>query len=176
MGKMNFNNEQIKQIIDTIVIVVDSREQKNQHITSMFDKYGINWERRKLNSGDYSAYVPINEELGIFEEINLEDELCVERKKNCDEIIQNLTKHRDRFYREFERSGAKIPILIEDSFKNAVKGYYRSDIPPKTFLGALFSFVDHNDTFFYFIGDDSLSALWIYDILKYRIRSKLKNL
>ena len=67
MGKMNFNNEQIKQIIDTVVIVVDSREQKNQHITSMFDKYGINWERRKLNSGDYSAYVPINEELGIFD-------------------------------------------------------------------------------------------------------------
>ena len=102
--------------------------------------------------------------------------MCVERKKNCDEIIQNLTKHRDRFYREFERSGAKIPILIEDSFKNAVKGYYRSDIPPKTFLGALFSFVDYNDTFFYFIGDDSLSALWIYNVLKYRIRSKLKNL
>ena len=114
--------------------------------------------------------------MGILEEINLEDELCVERKKNCDEIIQNLTKHRDRFYREFERSNAEIPILIEDSFKNAVKGYYRSDIPPKTFLGALFSFVDHNDTFFYFIGDDSLSALWIYDVLKYRIRSKLKNL
>ena len=176
MRKMKFSNEQIKQIIDTIVIVVDSREKKNQHITSMFDKYAINWERRNLNSADYSAYVPINEELGILEEINLEDELCVERKKNCDEIIQNLTKHRDRFYREFERSGAKIPILIEDSFKNAVKGYYRSDIPPKTFLGALFSFVDYNDTFFYFIGDDSLSALWIYDVLKYRIRSKLKNL
>ena len=42
MGKMNFNNEQIKQIIDTIVVVVDSREQKNQHITPMFDKSGIN--------------------------------------------------------------------------------------------------------------------------------------
>ena len=151
MGKMNFSNEQIKQIIDTIVIVVDSREQKNQHITSMFDKYGINWERRKLNSGDYSAYVPINEELGIFEEINLENELCVERKKDCDEIIQNLTKHKDRFYREFERTNAKIPILIEDSFKNACTGNYISKVTSKQFLGALFSFCDKYDTFFYFI-------------------------
>ena len=64
MGKMNFNNEHIKKIIDTIVILVDVREKKYSHITDMFDKYGINWERRKLNSGDYSAYVPINEELG----------------------------------------------------------------------------------------------------------------
>ena len=173
MGRLS--EKQIKEQIDRLIVLIDVREKKYSHITDMFDKYGINWERKKLDSGDYSAYIPKDEENNI-PEINLEDELCVERKKDCDEIIQNLTKHRDRFYREFERSGAKIPILIEDSFKNAVKGYYRSDIPPKTFLGALFSFVDHNDTFFYFIGDDSLSALWIYDILKYRIRSKLKNL
>ncbi len=176
MGKMNFSNEHIKKIIDTIVILVDAREKKNSHITDMFDKYGINWERKKLNSGDYSAYVPINEELGIYEEINLENELCVERKMSCDEIIQNLTRNRERFYREFERTDAIIPILIEDSFKNAVKRNYRADVPPKTFLGALFSFVDDNNTFFYFIDDRNLSALWIYNILKYRIRSKLKDL
>ena len=34
--------------------------------------------------------------------------------------------------------------------------------------GALFSFVDDNDTFFYFIADNNLSALWIYNILKYK--------
>ena len=176
MGKMNFNNEHIKKIIDTIVILVDVREKKYSHITDMFDKYGINWERRKLNSGDYSAYVPINEELGIYEEINLEDELCVERKMSCDEIIQNLTRNRERFYREFERTSATIPILIEDSFRNAVKGNYRAEVLPKTFLGALFSFVDDNNTFFYFIEDKNLSALWIYDIFKYKIRGKLKKL
>lgn len=77
---------------------------------------------------------------------------------------------------EFERSTADIPILIEDSFENAVKGNYRSQVTPKAFLGALFSFCDENDTFFYFMEDKRHSALWIYDMLKYRVRNKLKDL
>ena len=174
MGK-DFSNDQIKAIIDTIVIVVDTRE-RSTHITDAFDKYGINWERSKLESGDYSAYVPMNYELGIDEMIDLTDELCVERKMSCDEVIQNLTKHKERFNREFERSNATIPILIEDSFENAVRGNYRSQVTPKAFLGALFSFCDKNKTFFYFMEDKRHSALWIYDVLKYRIRNKLKDL
>ena len=173
MGKLS--EKQIKEQIDRLVVLIDVREKKYFHITDMFDKYGVKWERKKLNSGDYSAYLPKDEENGV-PEINLENELCVERKMSCDEIIQNLTRNRERFYREFERTDATIPILIEDSFKNAVKRNYRADVPPKTFLGALFSFVDDNNTFFYFIDDRNLSALWIYNILKYRIRSKLKDL
>ena len=175
MGK-DFSNNQIKAIIDTIVIVVDTREKANTHITDAFDKYGINWERSKLESGDYSAYVPQNPYLGVDEWIDLRDELCIERKASCDEIIQNLTRNKERFCREFERSTADIPILIEDSFENAVKGNYRSQVTPKAFLGALFSFCDENDTFFYFMEDKKHSALWIYDVLKYRIRNKLKDL
>ena len=64
MGK--FNDKQIKDIIDTIIILVDSRERGlPNHITKAFDKYNINWEVKKLNSGDYSARIPVNEELGI---------------------------------------------------------------------------------------------------------------
>lgn len=174
MGK-DFSNNQIKAIIDTIVIVVDTRE-KSTHITDAFDKYGINWERSKLESGDYSAYVPQNPYLGVDEWIDLRDELCIERKASCDEIIQNLTRNKERFCREFERSTADIPILIEDSFENAVKGNYRSQVTPKAFLGALFSFCDENGTFFYFMEDKKHSALWIYDMLKYRVRNKLKDL
>lgn len=169
------SNDQIKAIIDTMVIVVDTRE-KSTHITDAFDKYGINWERLKLESGDYSAYVPQNPYLGVDEWIDLRDELCIERKACCDEIIQNLTRNKERFCREFERSTADIPILIEDSFENAVKGNYRSQVTPKAFLGALFSFCDENDTFFYFMEDKKHSALWIYDMLKYRVRNKLKDL
>ena len=174
--KKNFNNNEIKAIIDTMVILVDSREKSNSHIIEMFDRYGINWESMKLDSGDYSAYIPSNYDLGIDDIIDLRDELCVERKASCDEVIQNLTKHKDRFYREYERSSAEIPILIEDNFKNAIEGNYRSQITPKQFLGALFGFCDSNKTFFYFMEDKKHSALWIYDLLKYRIRNKLKEL
>ena len=95
---------------------------------------------------------------------------------NCDEIIQNLTKHKERFHKEFERSDADIPILIEDDFKNAATGNYRSVVTPKQFLGALFSFCRKNKTYFYFMEDKNYSALWIYDLFKYEIRNRLKNI
>lgn len=167
--------KEIKSQIDRIVIIVDSRENIPNHITKCFDKYGVQWQRKQLKSGDYSAILPEDKELGI-PEIDLTDILCVERKMSCDEIIQNLTKHKERFYREFERSNATIPILIEDSFKNACEGNYRSKVTSKQFLGALFSFCDKNKTFFYFMEDKNLSALWIYDIFKYRIRNILKEI
>lgn len=167
--------QQIKEQIDRIIVLVDTRERRCSHITDLFDKYGVNWEKRKLNSGDYSAILPSDEENGI-PEINLESELCIERKASCDELIANLTRGKDRFYYEFERTRASIPILIEDSFENAVKGNYRSQITPKQFLGALFTFCEKNHTWFYFMEDDKYSALWIYDLLKYNIRNKLKKL
>ena len=61
--------KQIKKAIDSMVILIDTREKLPNHITQAFDEYGVNWERRKLKSGDYSAYVPMNEELGIVEEM-----------------------------------------------------------------------------------------------------------
>lgn len=168
-------DKEIKELIDTITIYIDSREKLPNHITKCFDKYGINWEVKKLDSGDYSAILPKNEKYST-PEIDLRSELCVERKMSCDEIIQNLTKHKDRFYKEFERSSAEIPILIEDSFKNAVLGEYRSKITSKQFLGSLFSFCRKNKTYFYFMEDKNYSALWIYDLFKYEFRNRLKNL
>ena len=117
MGR-KLTEKEIKNQIDRTIVTVDTREKLPNHVTECFDKYNVNWERRKLKSGDYSAIRP--EDLGVgIPEIDLTDVLCVERKMSCDEIIQCLTKQKDRFYREFERTEATIPIMIEDSFKNA---------------------------------------------------------
>ena len=35
------------------MIIIDSREKKFEHITAYFDKHGIPYEVRKLNTGDY---------------------------------------------------------------------------------------------------------------------------
>ena len=131
-------DSEIKKQIDRIIILVDTREKLPNHIVACFDKYGVNWERVKLDSGDYSAILPEDKENNI-PEIDLRDELCIERKMSCDEIIGNLTRNKERFNKEFSRSNAKIPILIEDTFKNACTGNYTSKVTSKQFLGALFS-------------------------------------
>lgn len=173
MGK--FNDKQIKDIIDTIIILVDSRERGlPNHITKAFDKYNINWEVKKLNSGDYSARIPVNEELGILEEINLEDILCIERKMSSDELSQNISKNRDRFHREFKRSKAKIILLIEeDTYEGIALEKYRSKLTAKQYLGALHGFTDEHDSPFIFISRKS-SALYIYNVFKYRFRNIIK--
>ena len=171
----NLSEKEIKNQIDRIIIIVDTREKLPNHITNCFDKYNINWERRQLGSGDYSAILPEDLRIGI-PKIDLTDTLCIERKMSCDEIIQCLTKYKERFYREYERTEADIPILIEDSFKNACNSNYISRVTSKQFLGALFSFCDRHKTFFYFMEDKNLSALWIYDVFKYRIRNILKDI
>ena len=73
-------DSEIKKQIDRIIILIDSREKLPNHITKAFDKYGVNWERVKLDSGDYSAVLPEDKENNI-PEIDLRDELCIERKR-----------------------------------------------------------------------------------------------
>ena len=171
---MKTTKKNIDLIIDTLIICVDTREKIPNHITECFDKYGVNWRREKLESGDYSCVVPPNEELG-FLGIDFRNICCIERKMSCDEIIRNLTKYKNRFYYEFERTEAYIPILIEDKFKNACEGNYISKVTPKQFLGALFTFCERNNTYFYFIENKEYSALWIYNIFKYKLKEFIKG-
>ena len=91
-------DKDIKHQIDRIIILIDSREHLPNHITKAFDEYGVKWERKKLKSGDYSAYLPKDDNLGI-EEINLENELVIERKMSLDELANNISKQRERFKR-----------------------------------------------------------------------------
>ena len=178
----NFHDMNMDQIIKIVREMLDEWVEYKakldtlySDITKAFDEYGVNWEVVKLDSGDYSAILPEDEEMGI-PEIDLRDEICIERKMSCDEIIGNLTRNKERFHKEFGRTNADIPILIEDDFSNACRGNYKSQVTPKQFLGALFSFCDKYGTFFYFMKDKELSAIWIYDIFKYRIRNKLKEI
>ena len=85
-------------------IIVDSNE-KAQAITkilSYFKKQGIEYERKRLNVGDYM--LPENPLLSI------------DRKQNLSELYSNLCHDKKRFKNEFERAksaGIKLIILCE---------------------------------------------------------------
>lgn len=169
-------SNEIKKAIDTIIVCIDSREHLPNHITDCLDKHNIKWERRKLNSGDYTARVPINEELGIFKEIDLEDILCIERKMSAEELSGNISTNRERFKREFKRSKAKIILVIENTtYKKIAYKDYDTQLTPNQYLGGLHSICNDYEVPFIFVDKDA-SALMIYNFLKYKIRSILKNL
>lgn len=86
-----------------MIIQIDTREQKYEHVTKYFDSQGIKYIRSKCVVADY---------------VNLENPMVVvDRKKDLQEVIGNVTQQHDRFVRELELAkelGYKIIVLIEE--------------------------------------------------------------
>jgi ERCC4-type nuclease len=105
------------------VVLVDTREQKNQHILKRLDELGISYRLQKLDYGDYSFE---------WNGIDYSDKIVIERKATFSEIIGNFTKGRERFKREFERSkGCKVILVIEEQIEQLNRHLYRSRMSPK---------------------------------------------
>lgn len=85
------------------VIFSDSREKENKHILDYFDRHGIEWEKHKLETGDYM--------------VEGKPETVIERKGSLTEMAHNLlTVDRSRFYSEVRRArdaGINLIILCE---------------------------------------------------------------
>lgn len=87
------------------LLIVDSREQWTQerstdtHIPNWLDRHGIQWEKRKLDVGDYML------ECGT---------VSIDRKANLDEISRNLMNRSDRsrFWEEVRRAREQHIRLI----------------------------------------------------------------
>lgn len=86
-------------------IAVDSREkpQAIEKIIAYFDRHGIEWEKKKLDTGDYM--------------IEGQPDVVIDRKMSLLEMAHNmLTADKARFYREIRRareSGIRLVILCE---------------------------------------------------------------
>lgn len=86
-----------------MIIQVDSREQKFDHVTNYFDSQGIKWVKSKCVVGDY---------------VNLENPMVViDRKKDLQEVAGNVCQQHDRFIREVQLAkelGYRMIVLIEE--------------------------------------------------------------
>jgi ERCC4-type nuclease len=159
----------IKAIKESIVIICDSREQKNQHLLCELNTLGIKFKIKALKFADYSFEVDGKS----FENI-----CVVERKAHLTELSSNFCSGRMRFAKEFEKAklaGAKVTLIIEDANGKAKmlkrreldadptltgeqkqKGTWRSAFPALAMINSLSSwkerynltiqFVDKKDT------------------------------
>lgn len=138
----NYTKTEITKILKTLVIVVDTREQKNEHILKYLRTKKVPYKVETLKTGDYACVIPKNDELGITRDIYLAARL--ERKAHIDEITGNLQKAtRSAFENELIRS-KDIPFTLicedKDGYEKMIKGDYRSDYEPLALLGTLNSF------------------------------------
>ncbi len=140
MINFNYSPKEITAILKSMVILVDTREQKNKHITDYFEAQKITYMKRALKTGDYSAFIPKNEDLGITRDVHLL--ASVERKNSIDELAQSITD-RSRFENELIRaSKSHFIMIVEDinGYENLLNHKYRSQYSPKALLGSIKAF------------------------------------
>lgn len=107
-----------KDFMKKVTIICDTREQKNQHIISAFDKLNIKHENCKLDYGDYSFKV---------DDKDFKMSCVVERKGCINELWGNITTDRERFEKELSAASGlarSTNLLIENcSDWNYLKKY-----------------------------------------------------
>lgn len=135
-----YSDKELEHILSTLEIIVDTREQKNQHVLDYFRKKNVPFKIRTMKAADYSDMIPKNLEMGITRDIYLA--AGIERKNGVDELVGSI-KDRNRFENELIRA-SKNPfvMIVEDleGYQKILKGSYRSKYEPKALLGSLKTF------------------------------------
>lgn len=124
--------------LKSMVCLVDTREQDTpafRERISHFDQ----WERHKLDAGDYSAKFLLPDSSWFFLPV------AIERKYAIDELCMCYCQQRGRFEREFERAleaHSKLYLLVEGgSWENVYSGKYRSQMNPKSLVGSILAWL-----------------------------------
>ena len=131
----HWTDKELAEELKKLTIICDTREQ-DTHCEEYFKDHKIPCVVRKLDTGDYSA------QLG---NLSFERDICIERKRNLDEICGNFAAERERFEREFLRAkayGTKVHLIIENAtWSDIFLGNYRSKLSPKSLVGSLLSWM-----------------------------------
>ena len=80
LDKFKYTDKEREELINSMIILIDTREQKASHITDSFDKNKIAYKKKALDYGDYSFMIPANEKLSIPRDLAFSSEVVVERK------------------------------------------------------------------------------------------------
>ncbi|EON73836.1 ERCC4 domain-containing protein [Lysinibacillus sphaericus] len=170
--KFKYTDTELKKLLASMVVLVDTREQINQHITDYFNINNISYIAMKLDTGDYGAIIPQNFELGIYRDTYFP--LTVERKNSIDELASSIKE--ERFEHELIRSQkSHFTLLVEGSYSDLVNGNYRSQYNPKALLARIKTFEARYRFSTTFLNDRQLSGDWIYHHLYYHVRAALKG-
>ena len=177
---MKYTPFEIRKMLDSMTILVDTREHPGKKFDSRVADFGCPWERCKLVFGDYSCKT--TDAKG--NEISMTDKVAIERKMDANELALCLGKERQRFEREFIRAkefGAVIYLLIEEEDWESVYAgryghipKYRSKLNPKSLVASILTWQARYRMNIQFC-DESMTGRLIADILKYELREVLEN-
>lgn len=158
----------VKAALNSMVVLVDTREQDTARARRRLRDLGVPYERRALRFGDYSAKC---------DGLDLSALVAVERKMSLDELCGCYGRDRPRFVREFERArqaGARLYLLVENGdWEKAYAGAYRSDMGPSALVASMLAWLARYDCQILFCAP-STSGRLIHDILYRELKERLE--
>jgi ERCC4-type nuclease len=169
-----YTDKELKELLSTLTVLIDTREQEHFHITNYFDSKKILYKTKKNDTADYAAMIPQNIELGITRDLYIP--VSIERKNSVDELAASI-KDRSRFENELIRSQRlNFTLLVEDpnGYENIILGNFRSQYEPKALLASLKTFESRYGFTTVFIPKIA-SGNYIYHHLYYQARNLLKG-
>lgn len=101
------SKDEKKDFLKKVTILIDTREQKNEHITNILSQLGVMFEVKKLDYGDYSF---------LAEGKDFSHSCVIERKAKIDELYGNVTTDRERIEKELDtisRNAVQCTLLLE---------------------------------------------------------------
>ena len=161
---------EVKAALESMVCLVDTREQDTPRLRARLREMGCPWERKKLEFGDYSVKC---------DSMDLSTSIAIERKMNLDELCNCYCRERKRFEREFERArqaGAKVYLLVEDgSWEDAYSGEYRSRMSPESLVASIQAWLARYNCQVIFCQPKTTGML-IHDSLYRELKERLEGL
>ncbi len=175
LNKYYYTEKEKIKLLKSLVVLVDTREQKNTHIINWFDKNKKPWKKKALPNGDYSFMIPKDESLNIERDMYFDKEIMVERKANLTEIGNNFTNERARLEKELSTYSGKKYLLLENSrYDDIIEGNYRNDISAKAFLATLHTFNHRYNWEIVYMPTQKVSGMWVYGTFYYYFRNLLR--
>jgi hypothetical protein len=177
---MTFNPVEIEKILETMVILRDTREQDTARARRRYAAFGLPCRRAVLDYGDYTYDCVLPSGSGLYpdDQKRLFPMCAVERKMNLDELAQCFTHDRKRFEAEMVRClghGGRMYLLVENaSWELLLKGGYRSRFRSNAFLASITAWMVRYDLQIVFCTEET-SPVLIREILYRDLKERLTN-
>lgn len=176
MPHYQYSPADLDKLLASLVVLCDTREQKNHHILKGLICSKVNYKLKALTAGDYTALLPAAPEYGIFQPLSFADSILIERKASLEELSGNLTRGRERFKDEMGRAkGAEVHLMVEGgSWGKILGGQYQTQYKPESFYASLLSLQEQYGLHIAFI-DKEYAWSYIYRVLYYHVRRVLSR-
>ena len=168
----------IAEALESIEIIVDSREQPSKQAEKRYKAFGCPYRRQAISYGDYTYNFRLNGKELIKPDETACPDCVIERKASLEELSNNLTHGRDRFIREFTRAkdnGAAIYLLVENSdLKSIYAGHYQTRFDKHAYFASFIAFLARYHIQPVFCPAE-LSGRVIYEILYRELKERLER-